>query len=93
MSQLRNVGPVFNLQIGQTVTWSISYGAGQDAGIVIGSPNIHDFGIDPSLNSVVLVAQNQGVGKTRDSRLFYTVDIHNRSVGIVNHNLNLQDWF
>jgi hypothetical protein len=92
MSQLRNVGPIFNIVAGQTVTWSISYGTGLDAGIVIGSPNIHDFATFPSLPSVVLVAQNQGVGKTRDSRLFYTVDIHNPSVGIINHNLNLQDW-
>lgn len=35
MSQLRNVGPIFNIVAGQTVTWSISYGAGQDAGTVL----------------------------------------------------------
>jgi hypothetical protein len=88
MSQHRSVGPLFSLAGGQTVSWSISYGTGQDVGIVTAAPNI----IDDVLGVVLLQAQNQGLGATGDSRNFYTVDIHNPGTQPVAHNLNLQDW-
>ena len=88
MAQHRSVGPLFSLAGGQTVSWSISYGDGQDVGIVTAAPNI----IDDVLGVVELVAQNQGVGATSDSHTFYTVDIHNPGSASVAHNLNLQDW-
>jgi hypothetical protein len=88
MAQHRSVGPLFSLAGGQTVSWSISYGTGQDVGIVTAAPNI----IDDVLGVVLLQAQNQGLGATGDSRNFYTVDIHNPGTQHVAHNLNLQDW-
>ena len=88
MAQHRSVGPLFSLAGGQTVSWSISYGTGQDVGIVTAAPNI----IDDVLGVVQLQAQNQGVGATGDSRTFYTVAIHNPGAASVAHNLNLQDW-
>ena len=42
MAQHRSVGPLFSLAGGQTVSWSISYGTGQDVGIVTAAPNIID---------------------------------------------------
>jgi hypothetical protein len=88
MAHQRSVGPLFSLAGGQTVSWSISYGTGQDVGIVTAAPNI----IDDVLGVVLLQAQNQGLGATSDSRNFYTVDIHNPGTQHVAHNLNLQDW-
>jgi hypothetical protein len=88
MAQHRSVGPLFSLAGGQTAFWSISYGTGQDVGIVTAAPNI----IDDVLGVVRLDAQNQGVGATGDSRTFYTVQIHNPGAAPVAHNLNLQDW-
>jgi hypothetical protein len=88
MAQHRSVGPLFSLAGGQTVSWSISYGTGQDVGIVTAAPNI----IDDVLGVVLLQAQNQGLGATGDSKNFYTVDIHNPGTQHVAHNLNLQDW-
>ena len=88
MAQHRSVGPLFSLAGGATVSWSISYGFGQDVGIVTAAPNI----IDDVLGVVQLQAQNQGVGATSDSRTFYTVQIHNPGARAVTHNLNLQDW-
>jgi len=88
MAQHRSVGPLFSLVGGGTVSWSISYGFGQDVGIVTAAPNI----IDDVLGVVQLQARNQGVGATSDSRTFYTVQIHNPGAASVAHNLNLQDW-
>jgi hypothetical protein len=88
MAQHRSVGPLFSLAGGQTAFWSISYGTGQDVGIVTAAPNI----IDDVLGVVLLTAQNQGLGATGDSRNFYTVEIHNPGIASVAHNLNLQDW-
>jgi hypothetical protein len=88
MAQHRSVGPLFSLAGGQTAFWSISYGTGQDVGIVTAAPNI----VDDVLGVVRLTAQNQGLGATGDSRNFYTVDIHNPGSTPVAHNLNLQDW-
>jgi hypothetical protein len=88
VAQHRSVGPLFSVAGGQTVSWSISYGTGQDVGIVTAAPNI----IDDVLGVVLLQAQNQGLGATSDSRNFYTVDIHNPGTQSVAHNLNLQDW-
>ena len=88
MAQHRPVGPLFSVAGGHTISWSISYGTGQDVGIVTAAPNI----IDDVLGVVQLQAQNQGLGATGDSRNFYTVDIHNPGTQHVAHNLNLQDW-
>lgn len=88
MAQHRSVGPLFSLAGGQTAFWSISYGTGQDVGIVTAAPNI----IDDVLGVVQLLAENQGVGATGDFRTFYTVQIHNPGNRPVAHNLNLQDW-
>jgi hypothetical protein len=88
MAQHRSVGALFSLAGGQTVSWSVSYGTGQDVGIVTAAPNI----IDDVLGVVQLTAQNQGMGATGDSKNFYTVDIHNPGTRSVAHNLNLQDW-
>jgi hypothetical protein len=88
MAQHRSVGPLFSLAGGATASWSISYGFGQDVGIVTAAPNI----VDDVLGVVLLQAQNQGLGATSDSRNFYTVDIHNPGARPVVHNLNLQDW-
>ena len=88
MSQHRSVGPLFSLAGGGTAFWSISYGTGQDVGIVTAAPNI----IDDVLGVVQLLAENQGLGATGDSRNFYTVQIHNQGTASVAHNLNLQDW-
>jgi hypothetical protein len=88
MAHQRSVGPLFSLAGGQTVSWSISYGTGQDVGIVTAVPNI----IDDVLGVVLLTAQNQGLGATSNSRNFYTVEIHNPGATPVAHNLNLQDW-
>ncbi len=38
MAQHRSVGPLFSLAGGQTAFWSISYGTGQDVGIVTAAP-------------------------------------------------------
>src|ERR1043166_10244653 len=54
MAQHRSVGPLFSVAGGQTVSWSISYGTGQDVGIVTAAPNI----IDDVLGVVLLQAQN-----------------------------------
>lgn len=86
MAQFRSSGPLFSLAGGQTVSWSTSFGV--DAGIVTAAPNI----VDDVLGVVQLQAQNQGVGATSDSRVFYTVDIHNPGTRPVAHNLNLQNW-
>jgi hypothetical protein len=88
MAQQRSVGPLFSLAGGQTVSWSISFGVGLDAGIVTAAPNI----VDDVLGVVQLQAQNQGLGATSDSKNFYTVDIHNPGTQPVAHNLNLQNW-
>jgi hypothetical protein len=88
MAQHRSVGPLFSLAGGQTISWSISYGTGQDVGIVTAAPNI----VDDVLGVVQLTAQNQGLGATSNSRNFYTVEIHNPGATPVAHNLNLQDW-
>jgi len=88
MAQQRSVGPLFSLAGGATVSWSISFGVGLDAGIVTAPPNI----VDDVLGVVQLQAQNQGLGATSDSRNFYTVDIHNPGTQPVAHNLNLQNW-
>jgi len=88
MAHLRSVGPLFSLAGGQTAFWSISYGTGQDVGIVTAAANI----VDDVLGVVQLLAENQGVGATSDSRAFYTVQIHNPGARPVAHNLNLEDW-
>ena len=72
MAHQRSVGPLFSLAGGQTVSWSISYGTGQDVGIVTAAPNI----IDDVLGVVLLQAQNQGLGATGDSRGGYPQSRH-----------------
>lgn len=88
MAQYRSSGPIFTLAGGQTVSWSNTFGAGEDVGIVTAAPLIHAH--DTPVGQ--LQAQNQGVGSTSDSGVFYTVDIHNPGTQPVAHNLNLQDW-
>lgn len=88
MAQHRSVGPLFSLAGGHSATWSISYGTGQDVGLVTAAPNI----IDDVLGVVQLLAENQGVGATSNARTFYTVEIRNPGLRPVAHNLNIQDW-
>jgi len=88
MAHYRALGPLFSLAGGASGTWTITYGFGQDVGIVTAAPNI----VDDVLGVVHLKTVDQGVGATGDGASFYTVEISNPGNRPVTHNLDLEDW-
>jgi hypothetical protein len=86
MTLFVSVGGFFTQQPGTEVTWSTTFGSGQDRRVVIQAPNISD----DILGVVQLVVLDQGVVASNNG-LAYTVTVRNPSARAVRYNLNIQD--
>jgi hypothetical protein len=88
----RNIGGIFSIAGGATVTWEIVYPNGRDVGTVVASPNITESQIDVELVAVeqgVVARQTPGEG---GPAIHYSVKIRNTAAHAIEHNLNIGDW-
>ena len=90
MALWRNVGHVVLIASGRTDQWQITYGTGQDVGVVVAAPNLQEINVE-------LIALEQGVvarasGEELASSTHYTVKIRNAGTSGIRYNLNIGDW-
>jgi hypothetical protein len=90
MALWRNVGTVVSIGPSRTDHWQITYGTGQDVGVVVAAPNLQEINVE-------LIALDQGVvarpvGEELSSATHYTVNIRNLGASALRYNLNIGDW-